>query len=110
FLQFPDNMPVDVAAYIDRHRKSCNMCRISIDMNCQSCCSASKSARTDSKTVDLFQHFLFQFPDIRNRGMSPGLTCQCLLSHQCAFFKSSPDTDSYHHRRTGIRTRLADRL
>ena len=43
------HMSVDMTAYIDCHRKPCNMCRICLNINRKSSLRTAKPARTDSK-------------------------------------------------------------
>lgn len=52
FLHFPHHMPVHMTADIDCHRKSCNMCRVSIHIHCESSGCSAKSTRSDSKPID----------------------------------------------------------
>ena len=54
FLHFPHHMPVHMTADIDCHRKSCNMCRVSIHIHCESSGCSAKSTRSDSKPIDFF--------------------------------------------------------
>ena len=51
-LQGSHYMPVDMAADIDSHRKSRNVRRIGIDIDCKRRRRSSESSRSDSKLVD----------------------------------------------------------
>ena len=50
-------MAIYMTTNIDCHRKSCDMSWISINIDSKSCGGSSQSSRTDSKTIDFFQHF-----------------------------------------------------
>ena len=48
-------MTIYVAAYIHRYRKSRDVCRIGVNIYCQSRRGSAEAARTDAKTIYLFQ-------------------------------------------------------
>ena len=80
------------------------MCCIGIDIDCKCRGASAESTRSDSQSVDLFKHFFFQICHPWNFRLLIEISGKCLLCHQCRFFKGSANTDTYDHRRAGIRT------
>ena len=103
-LNLSDHMSVYMTADINCNRKACYMSGISIHIDCEGCCRSSKSSRPDTKAVYLFKHFFFQIFYPANIRMTSNFPCQSLLCHQCAFFKSTANSHTYDHRRTGVGT------
>ena len=86
------------------------MRRICLDIDGHSSHAAAKTSRSDPETVDLLQHLFFQVTDIGHRRFFFQISRQGMFRHQGTLFKRAADADSHHHRRTGIRSCIADSL
>ena len=53
-------MSINMAAYIDRHRKPGNMCRVRLNIHSKCRLRASKSSRTDSESVDFLKQLILK--------------------------------------------------
>ncbi len=54
-------MPVNMTAYINCNRQTCDVGGIRIDIDSQCCHSSAQTAGPNSKSVNFLKQFLFQF-------------------------------------------------
>ena len=101
-------MTVDMAAYIDGHRKSCNMGCKCLNINCKCCHPSSQSSRSNAQLINRGQQFLFQFLYPRYLWLLFYIPGKGMFRHLGAFFKGPANTHANHHRRAGIGARVPD--